>query len=373
MSGTGQCPLVLKYRIISRRSKSAPARAGGMEKIYYFLNSYMGMYMTQSVLHSAVAAVLADFSIAAWGITSPVRRQSMRIGVILLPIIAFPVYQLLNPERGAFHFRLDALMDSGGWLLMSLWGKVPVILFFFLVLSLTVIVFLFQELIPIIGHTAETVRRRGGNGDDEQGAEEEVALPELYDRTVLVALEGMPGEKPEVIIIDDDDLVVFSSTGRVPAVYVSTGLIDTLEMDQLRGAIAHEIAHIRRTRRPVLTFLFVFRVLMFFNPVALFEFRRAVQDEEEICDDEAVRATGNPAALSSALERFLEEDGLGGPDGNKEGEQGAGGIVDYSHDMLIKKRLARLSSKGQEGKDGAGSMSFPVFVFCTLALNYYIV
>jgi len=344
-----------------------------MDKIYYFLNSYIGMYMTQSVFHSAVAAVLADFSIAAWGITSPVRRQSLRIGVILLPIVAFPVYQLLNPERGTFYFRFDALMDSGGWLLMSLWGKVPVVFFFFLVLALTIIIFLLQELIPIIGHTAETVRRRGGDGDGQEGVEEDIELPEMYDRAVLEALEGMPGEKPEVVVIDDEDLVVFSSTGRVPAVYVSTGLIDTLEMEQLRGAMAHEIAHIRRTRRPVLTFLFVFRVLMFFNPVALFEFRRAVQDEEEICDDEAVRATGNPAALSSALERFLEEDGLGGPDVHKEGEQGAGGVVDYSHDMLIRKRLARLSAKEQDGQEATGRMALPVFVLCALTMNYFIV
>jgi Zn-dependent protease with chaperone function len=337
-----------------------------MEKVYFFLNSYAGMFITQSVLHSAVAAVLADCCIAAWGITAPNHRQSLRIGVILIPILAFPVYQLLDPERGTIYFRLDALMDSGGWLLMKLWGYVPVIAFLVLVLGLTVIVFLFQELLPVVGHTAGSFMRRGGEGDAAD--EEDVELPETYDRSVLMALESMPGEKPDVVVIEDEDLVVFSSTGRIPAVYVSTGLVDTLDSEQLRGAIAHEIAHIRRTRRPVLTFLFVFRMLMFFNPVALFEFRRAVQDEEEICDDEAVRATGNPAALSSALERFLEDDGH-----EHTPEGSVGRIEEYSHDMQIRNRIKRLMDWDAGAAENEGRMFLPVFVLSTLVLNYFIV
>lgn len=340
-----------------------------MEKIYFFLNSYIGMYLTQSVFHSAVAAVLADCCIIAWGITAPARRQALRIGVILLPIAAFPLYQMINPERGNIYFRLDTLMDSSGWLLMKLWGRVPVIAFFIAVLLFTILVFLLQELIPIIRHTAEAA---GGNERrDEEGSQEDEELSDSYDISILKALEGIPGENPEVIVIDDEDLVIFSSTGRVPAVYVSTGLIDGLDGDQLRGAVAHEIAHIRRTRRPVLTFLFVFRVLMFFNPVALFEFRRAVQDEEEICDQEAVRATGNPLALSSALEKFLESHDPGHEHGQ------ARDIGDYSHDMLLKKRVARLTAQGHGGVSfsdvDAGRFSLPVFVICTLTMNYFIV
>jgi len=337
-----------------------------METIYYFLNSYAGMFITQSVLHSAVAAVMADCSIAAWGITDPVRRQSMRIGVILIPIVAFPIYQIINPERGGLHFRLDVLLDSGGWLLMKLWGHVPVIAFIGLVLGLTVILFLFQELLPVVGHTAGSLMRKGGKGDD--GDDESAEIPERYDQAVLMALGEMPGEKPEVVIIDDEDLVVFSSTGRVPAVYVSTGLLDSLDREQLKGAIAHEIAHIRRTRRPVLTFLFVFRVMMFFNPVALFEFRRAVQEEEEICDEEAVRTTGNPAALTSALERFLEGDGHAQTD-----EGAVARIEDYSQDMLIRTRIKRLAALDAGGPDSSGRMSLLLFVAGTVIVNYFVV
>jgi len=338
-----------------------------MEKIYFFLNSYLGMYLTQSVFHSAVAAVLADCTIIAWGITSPARRQALRIWVILIPIAAFPVYQILDPERGDIYFRQDALMDTSGWLLMKLWGHLPVIVFFFIVLALTVFIFLFQELLPIIRHTAEATGGKEEGGGDDKG-QDEGELPDRYDTSIIKALEGIPGGNPQVVVIDDEDLVVFSSTGRVPAVYVSTGLIDELDGEQLRGAIAHEIAHIRRTRRPVLTFLFVFRVLMFFNPVALFEFRRAVQDEEEICDDEAVRSTGDPIALSSALEKFLESHETGEEQGNVRG------IEDYSHDMLLRKRISRLTAEGTLNADKeAGRFSLPVFILFTLAMNFFIV
>ena len=342
-----------------------------MEKVYYLLNSYVGMYITQAVLHSAIAAILADCAIVAWNISNPVRRQHLRMGVILLPIASFPLFQLINHERGSVYFRLDALMDSGGWLLMQLWGRVPVIIFFVLILVLTTLIFLFQELLPVLWHTAESVRSRQ---EDEQEAEEEdeddYVLPQRYDDTIMEALSTLPGEKPEVIVIDDEDMVVFSSTGRVPAVYVSTGLMDAFDIEELRGTLSHEIAHIRRTRRPILTFLFVFRVMMFFNPVVLFEFRRAVQDEEEICDDEAVKATGNPVALAVALEKFTQAPPPYDPDDE---ERLVDSIEDYSHDMLIKKRVARLCGNRDSIDNVRGPLQTAAFASGVLILNYFIV
>lgn len=330
----------------------------------------MGMYVTQAVLHSAVAAILANCAIIAWGVADPRHRQSMRVGVILIPIVAYPLYQLFDPARGSMWSRPGAVMDSGGWLLMKLWDRVPVILPVAGVLGLAVLVFLLQEFLPVLFHTAQSLLSKG----EEEDAMDDDEVPERYDRAVIDALDGLPEPTPDVVVIDDEDLVVFSSTGRVPAVYVSTGLIDAFRTDELRGAIAHEIAHIRRTRKPLLTFLFVFRVLMFFNPVALFEFRRAVQDEEEICDIDAVSATGNPLALSSALSKFLDHDTL---DEGLDGEAAGGAVSSvegYSHDVHIRKRVRILSGGDMQREKGFGA-ALPVIVFiaATVALNYFIV
>lgn len=342
-----------------------------MERVYYFINSYPGMYLTQAVFHSVVAAILADCSIIAWRITDPVRRQFLRISVIMIPILSFPLFQLINPDRGAVLFRLDTLMDTSGWLLLELWGKVPVIWFFCFVLLLAAFIFIFQEFLPILLHTIRSVREKDETAVDEDDGSE--PLQERYSDAVMRVLDSLPDPRPDIEIIDDDDLVVFSSTGRVPLVYVSTGLIDAFDHEQLRGAVAHEIAHIRRTRKPVLTMLFIFRAMMFFNPVALFEFRRAVQDEEEICDDEAVIATGNPLALSGALGRMTLE-----PDEHKadEGGDAVVSIAHHSHDIMLGKRIARLSRADGSGMAARGKGSrlyYPVFVLTTAVMNYYIV
>ena len=72
----------------------------------------------------------------------------------------------------------------------------------------------------------------------------------------------------------------------------------------MEAALAHEIAHIARSRRPLLIAVFLLRIIMFFNPVVLVKFRKAVRDEEKICDDIAVSLTRNPAALADALKTF---------------------------------------------------------------------
>ena len=177
-----------------------------------------------------------------------------------------------------------------------MWGVVPVSSFFFLFLGFATAVFLFQEMVPIVRH----VRVRGCCGRANK------AHPELTRRQGA----GYPcrGEKPDVFILDDDEFVLFSVTGRRPAVFLSSGLVRALTVEQLRAAIP-TIGHIRRSRRPLACRCFSLRgTHVFFNPVALMEFRRIVQEEENICDDVAVAMTGNRTAPAEVLEKFYYTD-----------------------------------------------------------------
>lgn len=66
---------------------------------------------------------------------------------------------------------------------------------------------------------------------------------------------GIP--KPEVYMIDDDSLNAFA-TGRGPkdgVVVFTTGLVRTLDRDELQGVMAHEIAHIRNNDIKLMTTL----------------------------------------------------------------------------------------------------------------------
>jgi len=317
------------------------------------------MYLAQSFLHSLIAALIVDTALLAWKIEAPVIRQRFRLLVIVLPIISFPLYQYITPERGSALFRLDAFFDIDRWLDLELWGMVPVGVLFLLFLVFTAVVFVLQEMLPITQHTLSS-----GDGALEG------ARPEPESR-VTRAIETLPGRKPEVFIIDDEAFAMFSSTGKDPAVYLSGGLVEKLTLVELRAAIAHEIGHIQRSRRPAMVLIFILRVLMFCNPIILMEFRRIVQEEEKICDDVASSITGDRAALAGALRKFYDADSEERAPAMKDTLRLRERIEEYSHTLLIEDRIARLEEPLVPPVNT--SAEFIIVLMTILAVNYYIV
>ncbi len=242
-----------------------------------FFNSYLGMFMAQAFCHSIIAFVIVNRAMHIWHINNPLIRQRFHLIVVLLPVFSFPIYQAINPDRGSVSFRMESLFDINRWLNLEIFEIMPLWIFFISILLITAAIFLFQELIPVLKNTFESK-----NNDNDVEAEG----PEDYP-IVKEAITDLPAEKPHILVLADDDYVLFSTTGRNAAVFISTGLIKTLNKEQLQAAIAHEMAHIARNKKPLLIAVFLFRVIMFFNPVILLEFRRLVQEEEKICDDMA--------------------------------------------------------------------------------------
>lgn len=321
-------------------------------------NAWPGMYLAQSFLHSLIAALIVDTALLAWKIEAPAVRQRFRLLVIILPIISFPLYQMITPDRGSALFRLDAFFDIDRWLDLELWGVVPVGLLFLLFLAFTAIVFLLQEMLPIARHTLSA------GGEALEGAR-----PEPESR-VTRALEGIPGRKPEVFIIDDEALAMFSSTGKDPAVYLSGGLVEKLTFDELRAAIAHEIGHIQRSRRPAMVLIFILRMLLFYNPIILMEFRRIAQEEEKICDDVASSLTGDRAALAGALRKLYDDDTGDPAPGPEDAPRLRDRIEAYSHTLLIEERIERLEEPAAPAMNTAAV--YAIVLATILAVNYYV-
>jgi Zn-dependent protease with chaperone function len=327
--------------------------------ISLFFNGWLGMYLAQSFLHSLIAALIVDTALIAWKIEDPVVRQRFRLLVLIVPIISFPVYQVMSPERGSALFRLDAVFDIDRWLNLELWGMVPVGVLFLLFLIFTAVIFLLQEMLPITRH-AITAQDESPEGN----------CPEPESR-VTRALESLPGHKPVVIIIDEEEHLMFSSTGKDPAVYLSGGLVEALTFDELRAALAHEIGHIRRSRRPVMVLIFLLRVIMFYNPIILMEFRRIVQEEEKICDDLAVSLTGNREALANALRKFYFPEGEEHDHMMRDSPRLRDRLEEYSHTMLMESRITRLE---EPPAPAAGSFAAFAAVLATIVtVNYYLV
>lgn len=325
------------------------------------LNSYLGMYMVQSVYHSLVAALVTDAALKAWRVESPLMRQRFRLAVLVVSLCLFPLYQAVNPDRGSLSFRLEALFDSSRWMNLDLIGGVTGGAVFVTILLFTTLVFLFQEVFPIFRHTI--------------GAREVHAAGErpAADSEVVKALANLPGNKPEVLLIDDEEYLFFSTTGKQNAVYLSTGFVKDLTEEELRAAIAHEIGHIQRSRRPLLVATFLIRMVLFFNPVALMEFRRIVHEEEKICDDAAVALTGNPFVLAEVLRKFSTPRTDLTPDAAGDSANLRDRLEEYSHSLLIENRIARLE---EAAHDRRAAGVWPVFVFTVLVIvviNYSVV
>jgi hypothetical protein len=163
--------------------------------------SYAGMYIAQSFFHSFIAALLVDAALQAWKIENPVVRQRFRLLVIVLPLLSFPLYQAINPARSSLSFRLGALFDMTRWFNLEIWRGIPAWVLFLLLLSFTTFVFIVQEIIPIIKHALAS---RGKEARGEKPA---------ADSAVSKALAYLPDPKPEVFIIQDDDLILFVQRG----------------------------------------------------------------------------------------------------------------------------------------------------------------
>ncbi len=325
-----------------------------------FFNSIVGMYLAQSFCHSVIAAMITDRAVKAWNIHDPLVRQRFRVIVILFPIVSFPLYQLLNPDRSSALFRLDSLFDVNRWLFLEIWGFQPVSLFFVLILVTTSLIFLFQEMLPVLSNTlnAEQPEHDGTQLDVGPFMEE--------------ASRSLSIKKPGVVILDDDSPVLFSTTGKDAVIFVSTGLSQAVTTEQMQAALAHELAHIARNRRPLLIAVFLLRIIMFFNPIVLVKFRRAVRDEEKICDDIAVSLTGNPAALAATLKIFYQKtDGVPEPDPRKLLKTNIS-LEEYSHNLHLEDRIRRLEA-GPAGTMEQWGVPFTITLLTVAVLNYFIV
>lgn len=324
-----------------------------------FFSSFFGIYLTQSCIHALIATLVVDRAIQIWEIDDPLIRQRFRIIIIFIALFSCPVYQLMNADRGSIAFRLGTLFDSSRWLNLELWHIPPLSLFFTCLLFFTSAVFLFQELIPIVKHTA---------GSDQTPYKWE----KLDEQSEIVnnfnLLKGEAGNTPDFYVTTNEYPILFARTGKKPSIHLSTGIIASLNAEELQGAIAHETAHILRNKKPLLIIVFFLRIFLFFNPVVLLEFRRIVMDEEKICDDMAIVSTRNPHALAETLKKlyYNPEASAGEPDrGFSAWHQG--------HDTHVEQRIKRIeggAAQQHARKQWGRLIIVSVFI---IVINYFIV
>ncbi len=316
------------------------------------------MYMTQSCVHAFIAMLIVDRAIQIWDIGNPLIRQRFRIFIIFIALSSYPCYQLMNPERGDTAFRLATLFDSSRWLNLELWNTIPIGLLFILLLVFTSLVFLFQELIPIIKHAVESDRTVSSweKLDHESEIVRNFGCFKCETRDI-----------PDFYITDNEHPIIFTRTVKRPSIYLSTGIIASLTAEELQGAIAHETAHILRNKRPLLIIVFFLRMLLFFNPVVLLEFRRIVLDEEKICDDMAIASTKNPYALAETLKKLYYKH-----EADSEGRKNDASVAQQAENAHVGKRIRRIEGGVAEYAGGEWGKLIAASV-ASIIINYFVV
>ena len=112
------------------------------------------------------------------------------------------------------------------------------------------------------------------------------------------ALGSGPGSS---VIVAGSEIVVAAAGLRAPRVVVSAGALVHLDDDELAAGLEHEWGHIRRHHRQISVLTEVCGALARFWPGTKGALMHLRFHLERDADDYAVRRTGNPLALASAI------------------------------------------------------------------------
>jgi Zn-dependent protease with chaperone function len=107
--------------------------------------------------------------------------------------------------------------------------------------------------------------------------------------------------RPRLMLIRDAPSPAFTMGIRQPVIVLSVALVESLGQRELRGILAHELAHVRRLDYVGRWLATILRDMMIWNPFALVWYRQLIQMQERACDEYAAALLEDPAAVASGL------------------------------------------------------------------------
>ena len=293
-------------------------------------------YLAQTFCYSLVVALVVEFLLRVWHIEAPLEKIRFRILALALPVISFPLFQLLHPARGDVAFRAQfALLDVGKWLRLPLAKGLTlgsVLFWFFVAIS---VVFLLQELLPAVQQFLRCHRRDLQHVSTESYAELHAVTREIAGR--------FGGSVPVLQEVEDEVPLIYFAGIRRPALIFSKSLLTLLDPLELKAVLAHEMAHLVRRENRWNLWLLLLRLAMFYNPVAMIVFHRILKEKEKLCDDWAVAATGLPNHLASGLLKvFRASEGVRPTPARFWLANRVDALESYSRRAVIEERLYRI-------------------------------
>jgi len=250
--------------------------------------------LAEVLAHGVVAAAVVQLLIRRLPIPSPALRLRYRLFALALPLVLAPALWALAPFRADDWFSDLAVFTSARWQRFSVAG-IGLRDLGFGVLALLGLLLLLPDVVRLLTHWRRdrtAVREHVPAGDD--------AAVRLREQVTAIAGE-MGVEPPRLLVFDTPAAVLHCRGVLTPTIVAARGIADRLSAGQLRAAIAHELAHVRRRDVVHSWMLLALRLAQWFNPVAQILGRRAVQEMEWEADRVAARVTGDPLAIARAL------------------------------------------------------------------------
>jgi Zn-dependent protease with chaperone function len=240
-------------------------------------------FAAQSMMHGLVAALAVEALLRVWRARAPDDRLALRALGLWQPLAVTPAIFLLAPQRAGdeFHERW-ALFASRHWSELQVAGMSAVVLGVLLGAALGLALFL-MDLVPLL-----SARRRSLPPAARVPAELQAALA-----------DAAGARAPPPLHFTEARTCALYCTGALrPVVVISRGALDLLDAEELRAALAHELAHVARRDPAASWALMAARGVLFFNPVAQVVARALARDAEWRADE---HAGGDRLALASAL------------------------------------------------------------------------
>lgn len=250
--------------------------------------------LVEATLHGVVAALAVELLIRRLPVADLGARARARLFVLGLPVVSVPLLHLAWPGRHAEAAADLLLFSSDRWNAVGLAGW-PLRDTLFAAFAAVGLALLLRDVGRDLAHALGARRARRATGS--------AAAPWLAGaQRVADELAAAAGLAPVPLRACDGPAAVLAARGFLrPHVLMSPAVVERLRPELLRAALAHELAHVARRDVPKNALLEVLRVLQAFNPVAQVVARRIALEREWRADEDAVRWTGQPAALARAL------------------------------------------------------------------------
>jgi Zn-dependent protease with chaperone function len=248
--------------------------------------------LAQAIFHTLVASLFVEALVRSWRVAEPGQRIALRLTALGYPLVLFPALVILFPQRGEEAFREGLALFAGRrWEDVRFLGAGLFAWFTAGFSALGAALFL-MDLVPFLAGRRRPRLAFAEPDPGSRAALDSAVLP-------LAAALGIP--PPRLLFLERDAPALFCTGVRHPAIVVSRGALRLLDRDELRAALAHELAHVAHRDPGASWGVLAARAAMCFNPAFQVVSRAIARDAEWLADERAAAVCGDRLALASGL------------------------------------------------------------------------